>query len=165
MGRLLIILLLCENGILTEPILYLSLYLKQHRAVYYNLLQQVRLNGTWETWLEFFLDGVYNSAKSAMETIKEINTLFHDDLLKIESLGRAQFSCIQIFEYFKRLPQASAPLLSKELGISAPTARNALKSLITLGVLEEISGKRRDKVYIYRRYLDILEKGTDPLSP
>jgi Fic family protein len=164
LGRLLIILLLCANGMLDEPILYLSLYLKKNRHTYYELLQEVRESGTWETWLEFFLIGVYQSSKQAIQTAQQINDLFTKDLEKISYLGRARFSCEQALEYMKRLPQVTVPLLAKELQMTAPTARSALNHMKSIGVLEEISGKKRDKVYIYRKYLNILEDGTELFS-
>lgn len=162
LGRLLIPLTLCANGMLDEPVLYLSLYLKQNRLTYYKLLQEVRESGTWETWLEFFLIGIYESSKNAIQTAGAINDLFAKDLAKISRLGRARFSCEQTLEAMKRLPQVTVPFLAKELKITAPTARNALNQLKSIGVLEEVSGKKRDKVYIYRQYLDILEAGTKP---
>lgn len=164
LGRLLITLLLCHGGMLDEPILYLSLYLKQNRNTYYALLQEVRIHGTWETWLEFFLEGVYISAKQAVNTIGQINNLFEQDFEKISQLGRARFSCEQTLEYMKRLPQVTVPLLASELSMSAPTARSALNHLTSIGVIEEISGKKRDKIYVYRNYLNILEDGAEPLN-
>jgi len=163
LGRLLITLLLCKEDILAEPILYLSLYFKQNRITYYNLLQQVRLHGSWEIWLEFFLEGITTSAKKAVSTAKQINILFKEDLLKIETLGRARISCIRVLDYLKKIPQISVPLLSSELNISAPTARSALTNLLGLGILVEVTGKKRDKIYVYRRYLDILEDGAEPI--
>ena len=164
LGRLLITLLLCEGGMLEEPILYLSLYLKQNRKVYYDLLQQVRLHGTWETWLEFFLEGIFKSAQQAMTTATQINQLFEKDFEKIKSLGRARFSCEQTLEYLKKLPQVSVQLLTKELGLTAPTTRSALNHMIDIGILKEISGKKRDKVYVYQKYLNLLEEGTEPFK-
>ncbi len=164
LGRLLITLLLCLGKMLDEPILYLSLYLKQNRHIYYELLQEVRTHGTWETWLEFFLDGVYISAKQAISTANLINKLFEQDLQKIGTLGRSRFSCQQTLEYMKRLPQVTVPLLASELRMTAPTARSALKSMVELGILEEISGKKRDRIYVYRKYLDILEEGVEPFA-
>lgn len=164
LGRLLIILLLCENKVLDQPILYLSLYLKQNRKIYYDLLQQVRLYGRWEAWLEFFLEGIMLSSQEALSTIKEINKLFQEDSAKIEDLGRARFSCLEVLQYLKQLPQVSVPLLSKELNMTAPTARSAIKHMLKLGILEEISGKKKDTVYIYKKYLNILENGTEPLK-
>ncbi len=162
LGRLLINLLLCTGRILDAPILYLSLYFKQNRQIYYELLQDVRLRGTWETWLEFFLDGVYKSAKQAISTATAINKLFEQDRKKIETLGRARFSCEQILEYMKQLPQVSTPLLVQELKMTAPTARKSLNHLLDLGIVNEISEKKRDKIYVYRQYLDILEEGAKP---
>lgn len=162
LGRLLITLLLCHEGMLDEPILYLSLYLKQNRQLYYDLLQEVRLHGAWETWLEFFLEGISLSAKQANQTTIDINNLFDQDIAKIATLGRARFSCEQVFEYLKKLPQVTVPFLAKELGMTAPTARNSLNHMVELNILEEISGKKRDKVYVYRHYLNILEYGAQP---
>lgn len=163
LGRLLIILLLCANGILDEPVLYLSLYLKQNRRIYYELLQEVRSQGTWETWLEFFLEGIHTSAKKAMKTAWQINSLFEEDSKKIASLGRARFSCEKTFEYVKRLPKVTVSLLADKLRMAAPTARSALNHMASIGILEERSGKKRDKIYVYRKYLRILEEGTEPL--
>jgi Fic family protein len=162
LGRLLITLLLCNDKIIDEPILYLSLYLKQNRQTYYSLLQEVRLNGTWETWLEFFLDGIAKSAKQATKTALDINSLFEQDMKKIANLGRARFSCEQVLQYLKELPQTSVPLLASDLGISAPTARSALNKMTSIGILKEISGKERDKIYVYDNYLKILEEGAEP---
>ena len=164
LGRLLITLLLCNGGMLDEPILYLSLYLKQNRQIYYDLLQEVRTRGTWEVWLEFFLEGVFKTAKQAVQTTNLINNLFNHNHIKIMKLGRARFSCEKILEYLKKLPQVTVPFLARELGMSLPTARNSLNHMIRLGILEENSGKKRDKIYIYRDYLNILEDGAKPCN-
>ena len=164
LGRLLMTLLLCVGGMLDEPILYLSLYLKQNRQTYYSLLQEVRTHGTWETWLEFFLEGIYKSAKQGIHTVGLINHLFEKDYAKIATLGRARFSCENVLNYMKRLPQVSVSLIANELSMSAPTARSAIESMVGLGILEEISGKRRDRLYVYRQYLTILEEGAEPIA-
>lgn len=164
LGRLLITLLLCCGNMLDEPILYLSLYLKQHRSLYYDLLQDVRTQGTWETWLEFFLEGIHQSAKQAIHTAQRMNHLFEKDQIKIKSLGRARFSCEHTLNYMKHLPQVSVPSLSKALGMTAPTARSSLENLVKIGILEEVSGKKRDKIYIYRAYLTLLEEGAEPFK-
>ncbi|HJD56160.1 MAG TPA: Fic family protein [Rickettsia endosymbiont of Pyrocoelia pectoralis] len=163
-GRLLITLLLCHYKILDAPILYLSLYLKQNRHIYYELLQEVRIHGNWETWLEFFLEGVYKSAMQAIQTANLINQLFAKDTSKLAEVGRARFACIQVLEYMKLLPQVNVPILAKELNITAPTARHALELMRKLEILREISGKKRDKIYVYRKYLDILEEGAEPFK-
>jgi Fic family protein len=164
LGRLLIILLLIEGGLLKEPILYLSLYLKQNRAIYYDLLQAVRLYGSWENWIEFFLTGIFKSSQRVIKTTIDINNLFVEDLKKISTLGKARFSCEQVLEYLKKLPQCGVVQLSKELKLSAPTARNSLNLMVKLGILTEITGKQRNKVYVYKKYLNILERGTEPIK-
>lgn len=158
LGRLLITLLLSHDKMLDEPILYLSLYLKQNRNTYYDLLQEVRTKGTWETWLEFFLDGIIETSKQAIKTTEDINNLFISDLKKISTLGRARFSCEKVHNYLKELPQVSVSWIAKALDISLPTARSSLNHLVKLKIIEEISGKKRDKIYIYRSYLNMLEK-------
>jgi len=163
LGRLLIILLLCENGILKEPILYLSLYLKENRDLYYNLLQEVRINGRWETWLEFFLNGIEATAKKAIATAEKLNHLFDKDLEQINALGRAKFSCIKVFEYLKKLPQVNVVLLADKLDMTEPTARSSINHLLNLHIVKEITHQKRDKIYVYKKYLDILEKGSQPL--
>ncbi|MEM7402696.1 MAG: Fic family protein [Myxococcota bacterium] len=164
LGRLLITMLLCNKGLLAEPVLYVSLYLKQNRQTYYQLLQEVRTHGSWEAWLEFFLTGVQQSARQAISTAERINHLFEQDLSKTATLGRARFSCKEVLAYMRRLPQVTVPLLAKELKMSAPTARRALESMVRLAILEEISGKKRDKIYVYRDYLNILEEGAEPID-
>lgn len=162
LGRLLITLLLTHSRMLEAPILYLSLYLKKHRQYYYELLQSVRISGDWERWLEFFLEGVFISAKNAVDTAFAIKNIFEEDEQKMASLGRLRFSAMKVFEFMKLLPQLDVPFLSTQLKISAPTARKALNSMVDLGVLEEITNQKRDKIYVYRRYLDILEEGAKP---
>lgn len=163
LGRLLITLLLCHGCLLDGPILYLSLYLKQNRQTYYQLLQEVRENGVWETWLEFFLEGVTKSAKQAIQTAQDINALFEKDRKTLVKLGRVRFSCEKILDYMTHLPQVTVPLLSKELKMSAPTARSALNQLVSVGVLTEMTGMKRDKVYVYHKYIELLEEGAEPI--
>jgi len=123
------------------------------------------MHGRWETWLEFFLEGIILSSRQAIKTAEDINHLFFDDAEKIAHLGRARFSCLQALDYLKQLPQISAPSLASALSISTPTARSALNHMVNLGILEEISDKKRDKVYLYRKYINILEDGAQPLPP
>lgn len=164
LGRLLITLLLCESGMLDAPILYLSLYLKHNRATYYSLLQEVRDRGTWQTWLEFFLEGVVASSNQATQTAQAINTLFQDNEQQLEQLGRARISCKRVHDYLKTLPQVSVNVVAQALDIATPTARSALNHLVERGIVAEISGKQRDKIYVYQKYLHLLEAGTEPLS-
>jgi Fic family protein len=165
LGRLLIILLLCHEGMLDDPILYISLYLKQNRMLYYDLLQEVRTHGNWEAWLEFFLEGVAKTAEQATETILQVSTLFEEDQKKIMGLGRARFSAEKVFEYLKKMPQVTVLFLSQELQMSPPTIRSALNALVDLKIIEKITQKQRGKAYVYKAYLHLLEDGCQPLAP
>ncbi len=161
LGRLLITLLLCDNGTLKEPVLYLSLYFKKHRELYYDHLQSVRTKGEWEEWLNFFLEGVTETAEQATKTTSRMVTLFNKDEEKIKKLGRAKESALKVFEHFKSRPLNSVPSITKRLKMTAPTARASVNHLVKLGILKEISGKQRDKMFSYRAYMDILNEGTN----
>lgn len=160
-GRLLITLILCESGMLSEPTLYLSLYLKRNRMLYYNLLQEVRMYGRWETWLEFFLQGVYETATQAIETTHSLNNLFERDRLAIESLGRARLTCLDVFRHLQMLPQVSVKSVSEALGITLPTARSALQALQQLGIVSTRKGEGKEQLYLYTQYLGELELGCE----
>ena len=164
LGRLLISILLCQEGILDQPILYLSLYLKQNRQIYYRLLDEVRTSGNWETWLEFFLEGIIVTSHQAIKTTININKLFEENEQLISNLGRIRFSCKKILEYLKKIPQVKVPTLAIELSISAPTARTALNKMVNVGILQELDEKKRDKIYVYKKYLNLLEEGATPLK-
>jgi Fic family protein len=155
LGRLLIALMLCNFGLLREPLLYLSLHFKEHRTDYYALLQLVRERGEWEAWLRFFLDGVASVAGNATATIHAINGLFSECEEKIAAMGRGRFSARAALNHLKMLPQTTTACLARELAMSQPTARAALRALESAGIVEEC-GRRRDRIYIFRRYLDLL---------
>lgn len=163
LGRLLITFLLCAGGALSEPLLYLSLYFKTHRQTYYDLLQAVRERGDWETWLGFFLDGVIETSTQAADTTKRILALFERDRGRIDGLGRAASSAFRVHQFYQSRALASAPVIAKAVGLSAPTVRNAIAILQEAGIVREITGKRRQRVYAYTDYLAILSEGTEPL--
>ncbi|MGC9951241.1 MAG: Fic family protein [Bryobacteraceae bacterium] len=158
-GRLLIVFLLCAAGALREPILYLSLYFKTHRRRYYELLDRVRTEGDWEGWLEFFLDGVKETADQAAATARKIVDLFSADERRIEELGRASASVRRIHEFLQTSPICSIPGASEKLGISAPTVAKSFAHMQRLGMLREITGKQRRRLFAYDRYLAILNAG------
>jgi Fic family protein len=162
-GRLLITLLLCNEGVLSEPMLYLSLYLKKNRATYYDLLQRVRLTGDWEAWLGFFLDGVAETALQAADTVARLLALFQNDRQRIYALGRAAGSAARVHEFLQKQPLASSARLVKELEVSKPTANAALGVLEKLGVVREVTGGKINRVYAYHEHLRILGEGTEPL--
>ncbi|MGH8224043.1 MAG: Fic family protein [Woeseiaceae bacterium] len=163
LGRLLITLMLVAAGALREPILYLSLYFKSHRRTYYDLLQGVRAEGDWEAWLEFFLEGVHETAEQAAVSAQQIMSLFEKDRAAIEGLGRPAASALKVHQYLQTRPIISVPTAAYSLSLSAPTVRKSINHLLELGMLEEITGKERDRLFVYRNYLDTLARGTEPL--
>jgi len=163
-GRLLITLLLCEEGALTKPILYLSLYFKTHRDRYYELLQKVRKEGAWEEWLRFFLEGVKETSAQAVEAARSILELFEEDRLKIrDNLGRSANSALRMHEFLQENPVVTTSRANEEMAISRPTITSALENLQDLGIVREMTGKERYRVYAYDEYLGILHEGTEPL--
>lgn len=165
LGRLLITLLLCAKGALKQPLLYLSLYFKAHRSQYYDHLQRVRTEGAWEEWLQFFLEGTATTAQEASETAMRVLRLFSADRRKIEKLGRSASSALRVHEYMQRKPIANIAAAAKALKLSIPTVTVALNHLVRLGIVEEVTGKRRDRLFTYSRYFNIVSEGTEPLRP
>lgn len=160
-GRLLITLALCTEGILHEPLLYLSLYLKEHRDRYYSLLNAVRMDGDWEGWLLFFAEAVATTAQSAVNTARSLVDLFAADGERIQELGRAAGSAVRVHLVFRERPVATIQHLANATGLTLPTVAKALAGLCDLGIAREITGKLRNRVYVYTDYLRILNEGTE----
>ncbi len=159
LGRLMITLILCEAGMLKKPDLYLSRFFKSHIGDYYRLLQETRLTGAWEAWMEFFLTGVAETAEQASKTASEMIDIIEEDRKKIKDrLGRSASSALNVHEEMKHRPITAASLVASELGIAYPTAQNALGNLVKIGIVDEIEieGKRRGRLYIYKKYYDLL---------
>lgn len=163
LGRLLITLILCEEGVLAEPSLYLSLYFKQNRTQYYEQLDAVRRTGDWEGWLAFFLKGVAQMSNQAVDTARQLLALFETDRLKLRTLGRRTGSALQLFDQFTRRPILGAPQLAKTLRLSPQTVRSTLSALQDLGLINEITGQRRNRLWLYQDYYAILSEGAAPL--
>lgn len=161
-GRLLITLLLCEAGVLRDPLLYLSLYLKQHRPQYYDLLTRVRQAGDWEGWLSFFLEGIAQTADAAVLTAQRLATMFKDDRARIEAMGRRAGSALRVHDALKARPLLSMPEVARTTSLSFPAASSAMDLLIEQGVARELTGKRRNRLFVYDRYLATLNEGTEP---
>ncbi len=164
LGRLLITFLLCAEGALQQPILYLSLYFKTHRQRYYDLLQVVRETGDWEAWVEFFLDGITETSAQAVETARRLMALFETDRQRISSLGRASASALRVHEHLQRSPLVSAPATSQQLGLSLPTILKSLEHLQQLGIVTESTGKKRHRLFAYTGYIQILSEGAEPIG-
>lgn len=162
-GRLLVTLLLCVEGVLHQPILYLSLYLKQRRAEYYAHLDDVRRNGDWESWLGFFAAGVVETAEGAVSTVRRLVQLFQEDRDRILTLGRVSGSALQLHHALQARPVDTAARLAQRSGLSTPTVYTALASLEAAGIVREMTGRQRHRVFAYDRYLQILSEGTEPV--
>jgi Fic family protein len=162
-GRLLITLLLCHAKTLRQPLLYLSLFFKQHRDEYYRLLDLVRSDGDWEAWLVFFLDGVAKTADSAVATATSLIHLFADDRSRIEGLGRKANTALRVHDALKRRPVHTLQDVAKVTGLSFPAAASGMALLEQLTIAREITGKQRNRVFAYTAYLDALKEGTENL--
>jgi Fic family protein len=163
LGRLLITFLLCAGGALHEPILYLSLFFKTHRRLYYDLLTQVRTEGDWEAWLDFFLTGVKDTSDKAINAARRIIALLEGDRRKIEALGRPAASVLRVHQYAQTHPILSIAAAGEKIGITFPTVAGAVDHMQQLGIMREITGKLRSRLFAYGGYLDILNEGTEPL--
>jgi Fic family protein len=161
-GRLLITFLLCQAGLLHEPLLYLSLYLKENRATYYALLDEVRREGDWEAWLAFFLEGVRETAEGAVSTAERLAAMFQEDRSQIEPEGRRAGSALRVHEALKARPIVSLSAVCDATGLSFPAVSSGMELLESLGIARELTGKRRNRLFVYERYLDVLNEGTEP---
>lgn len=163
LGRLLITLLLHHDRILTKPVLYLSLYFKTTRSTYYEALQRVRTHGDWEGWLRYFLEGVRDTAEEALGIGRQALALFAADRATISGLGRGSPSAQAVYDALLRHPITTASAATAATGLSAPTVRAALSRLEAEGIVREVTGGDRDRLYVYAAYVDLLGAGTEPL--
>ncbi len=162
-GRLLITLLLCADDVLTQPLLYLSLYFKQHRDDYYALLQRVRVKGAWEEWLDFFLSGVIDTTEQAARAAQRTLDLFRTDRAKVTGLKRASASAMRLQQLFEEKVVLTIPGAAKRLDLSQPTVTESIHHLERLGIVREMTGRKRNRVFVYDAYMKILEEGTEPI--
>ncbi|MBM3759638.1 MAG: Fic family protein [Acidobacteria bacterium] len=164
LGRQLITLMLCSQGVIHEPILYLSLFFKQNRDRYYGLLQAVRVDGDWEGWLAFYLEGIASTAENAYSKARRLVALFEADRKRLETHRRSSSTLLRMHELLRQRPIWQAPKLAKAMDLTGPGVSKQIATMIEEEVLCEISGKERYQVYCYQRYLDILNEGTEPLK-
>lgn len=161
-GRLLIPLLLCLNGVLKEPLLYLSLYFKSHRQQYYDLLNSVRTEGDWEKWVLFFTDGVRETAESAAKTARRLAEMVERDRKRIQGFGRISGSSLQVHHLLQQRPLTTLSSLAAGTHLSMPTVTKAIRALKDGGLVKEITGRKRGRIFSYEEYLDIMNEGTNP---
>ncbi len=164
-GRMLITLLLCQEGVLREPLLYLSLYFKQHRQRYYELLDVTRRSGDWETWLRFFADAVLESATLAVGAIQRLHALVEHDRARIAQLGRAAPSALAVHQALASRPVTNTTALVEATGLTPATINKSLAHLERLDVVQRLGDRLRDRVFSYTPYVAILEEGTEPFGP
>ena len=158
-GRLLVTLLLLHAGVLREPLLYLSLYLKQHRGTYYQLLNEVRQTGDWEAWLEFFLEGVRVTAEGAVHTSRRLLELFADHRRVVEGSGRRAGSALRVYAALRARPILSITAAAERANLSFSAASSAMHLLVDRGIVRETTGKRRGRLFVYDEYVGILNEG------
>jgi Fic family protein len=161
LGRLLITLLLCEQKVLQAPMLYLSLYLKTNRQYYYELLNNIRNTGDWEAWLDFFAEAVIVTASQAVKTAQALLELSRTTQEKINELGRAAVSCHKIHQVLLERPIATPGWLTEKTGISPATVNKSLEHLQQLGIIKEITAQKRNRLFSYTKYIEIMDKGTE----
>lgn len=160
-GRLLITFILCYDKIIEKPLLYLSLYFKQFRDEYYERLTAIRRDGDWEGWIKFYLQGIYDISQQATKAAKLIMDLQSKDRVLVNTLGKASPTAFRLLDLLFEYPVISSPSVSKKLELSPPAARRAINNLEQLGILKEISGKKRDRLYAYDAYVEIIREGTE----
>jgi len=155
--------ILHHDGILQKPLLYLSLYFKQHRNEYYRLLDLVRTEGDWEAWVDFFLEGVVKTAQNAVQTAQRLVALFKEDTQKIQTIGRVASTALRVFNALCERPILTLNEARRRTGGSFPSVSKGMEALAKLNVVREITGRKRDRIFAYDRYLTILTEGTEPL--
>ena len=159
-GRLLITLLLVADGVLKGPLLYLSLYLKQNRGDYYDHLQRIRTEGAWEAWLRFFLEGVVEVAESTTATTGDLVQMIERDRHTIHEFGRGAATAARVHDLASRFVVFRPTVAARVLGLSAPPVYGAINRLEEAGILREVTGRQRGKLYVYDEYLARLNEGT-----
>ena len=145
-----------------DPLLYLSLYLKERRQDYYRLLDQVRRDGDWESWLAFLLEGIRMTATGAVTTAQRLAALFAEDRVQIERKGRRAGSAIRVHDAIKARPILSMSEICRATALSFPAASSAMDLLVEMSIARELTGKRRNRLFVYDRYLAMLNEGTAP---
>lgn len=160
-GRLLIALQLAADGLLRQPLLYISLHFKEHRRTYYELLNRVRETGDWEAWLEFFADAMSASATQTLSSARRLLKLGAEDAGRIAGLGRAATSALAVHRSLQRQPLATSASLVKSTKLTPATVNKSLAHLQRLRIVTELTSKQRGRVFNYVRYTEILNEGME----
>lgn len=156
-GRLLIPLLFCVNGILKEPVLYVSLFFQTHRQEYYKRLDRVRTHGDWDGWIHFFCEAVAFSAEQATATAENLSALAQTDRTTILNIGRKATSVLRVFDMLLARPLINIPEIGAGTGLAPNTIASCLHELTKIGIVEEVSGRRRNRLFAYQKLLELLQ--------
>ncbi len=159
-GRLLILLYLMEQGLLSKPIIYISFFLKKNQVEYYDRISEVRRKGNFEQWIKFFLEAVSKAALDSLESISMLSNLHDKNITKLPRATRRKDNLRAVFDYIEQYPIIDIKRTAKELGISYNTAATAVKKLVELDILQETTNAARNRVYVYEAYMGILRKDT-----
>ncbi len=159
-GRLLILLYLMEQGLLSKPVIYISYFLKKNQIEYYDRISEVRRNGNFEQWIRFFLEAVSNAASDSLETISQLSELHNKNVEKLPKSNRSKDNMRAVFDYIEQYPIIDIKRTAKELALSYNTVSTAVMKLVELGILQETTNAARNRVFAYEEYLGILRKDT-----
>lgn len=161
LGRLLITLFLCEQEVLHKPLLYLSLYLRRHQNQYYQLLNEIRYDGAWEAWCQFFLQGIKEISDEALTTAQEIISLKENVTGRLFTVGKASLLAFRLADHLFQSPVITVPQVQEALKTNRQTAYDLIHTFEDLGIIIEMTGKKRYKKYLFSEYIKIIEKGCD----
>jgi Fic family protein len=159
LGRLLIVFMLCEKGIIHSPLVYPSLFFKEHRSDYYQLLMDVRTKGNWEEWIKFFLRGIRETSIDAIKTGEQLFKIQNEDLDKVKQKLSGYRMAYPFYDYIRKKPIISIPEISKSMSLSYPASKQLVEKFVELDILILREEKKRGKSYEYKRYLDVLRPG------
>lgn len=159
-GRLLITFYLVWKGILSKPLLYLSIYLKNHRTEYYDLLMKVRIDGEWEDWVKFFLKGISETSQEAANTAREIIKLKDDIISKLYENSVSSIHAVKLVDLLFDKPLVSNTYIAHKLNISQVSANALVNKFEKIGILNEMTGKKRYRMYFFNGYVEIISRGT-----
>ena len=160
-GRLLITFWLCQQNILSEPLLYLSYFFKKNRVEYYDRLMDVRTKGNWEGWIKFFLKGVAETSDEATSTAKQILEM-KETFCRIINSNHSSTIHLRLFEELFSVPIINKNMAKEILNVSYPTASSIVEDFVNMGILfDQTPGQTRNKEYIFRDYIHMLERGTE----
>lgn len=159
-GRLLILLYLMEQRLLSKPVIYISYFLKKNQVEYYDRISEVRRSGNYEQWIRFFLEAVSKAASDSLQSISQLSVLHDKNIEKLPKTTRSKDNLRAVFDYIEQYPIIDIKRTAKELEISYNTAATAVKRLVELGILQETTNSARNRVFAYEEYLGILRKDT-----